>query len=113
MPNMRYIYVSAIIIILIICIISYFVYSSSVIENFTNDTNIYLSQEEVINFIRNDTDKYINSLSPFDLEARDVISPQEYINKIINECYEFNDSQITKLNNCSKIARKFFDNKYI
>jgi hypothetical protein len=113
MPNMRYMYVSAIIIILIICIISYFVYSSSVIENFTNDTNIYLSQEEVINFIRNDTDKYINSLSPFDLEARDVISPQEYINKIINECYDFNDSQITKLNNCSKIARKFFDNKYI
>jgi hypothetical protein len=106
-------YVSAIIIILIICIISYFVYSSSVIENFTNDTNIYLSQEEVINFIRNDTDKYINSLSPFDLEARDVISPQEYINKIINECYDFNDNQITKLNNCSKIARKFFDNKYI
>ena len=110
---MRYIYASAVIIIVIICIISYFIYSSSVIENFTNKTNIYLTQEEVIDFIRNDTDKYITSLSPFDLEARDVISPQEYINKIINECYNFNDSQKTKLNNCSIIARKFFDNNYV
>ena len=113
MKYTRYIYASSIIILLIICIISYFFYSSSIIENYANDTNIYLSQEEVINFIRNDTDKYIRSLSSYDLEARDVISPQEYINKIINECYNFNDSQKIKLNNCSKIARDFFDNKYI
>ena len=92
------------------CIISYFVYSSSIIETFKDDTNIYLTQEETINFIRNDNDKFISSLSPFDLEARDVRSPQEYMNKIINDCYNFTDSQKTKLNNCSKIARNFFDN---
>jgi hypothetical protein len=93
------------------CIISYFVYSSSIIETFKDDTNIYLTQEETINFIRND--KFISSLSPFDLEARDVRSPQEYMNKIINDCYNFTDSQKTKLNNCSKIARNFFDNNYV
>ena len=95
------------------CIISYFVYSSSIIETFKDDTNIYLTQEETINFIRNDNDKFISSLSPFDLEARDVRSPQEYMNKIINDCYNFTDSQKTKLNNCSKIARNFFDNNYV
>ena len=95
------------------CIISYFVYSSSIIETFKVDTNIYLTQEETINFIRNDTDKFISSLSPFDLEARNVRSPQEYMNKIINDCYNFTDSQKTKLNNCSKIARIFFDNNYV
>jgi hypothetical protein len=95
------------------CIISYFVYSSSIIETFKDYTNIYLTQEETINFIRNDNDKFISSLSPFDLEARDVRSPQEYMNKIINDCYNFTDSQKTKLNNCSKIARNFFDNNYV
>jgi len=113
MKYSRYVYASSIIILLIVCVITYFVYSSSVIENFDNETNIYLSKEEVINFIRNDSDRYIRNLSPYDLEARDVISPQKYINKIINECYDFNDTQILKLNNCSKIARDFFDNKYL
>ena len=113
MKYSRYIYISSIIILIIICVLSYFFYTSSIIENYENDTNIYLSQEEVITFIRNDTDKYIKSLSPYDLEARDVRSPQEYINKIINECYDFTDIQIKKLNNCSKIARDFFDNKYV
>jgi hypothetical protein len=113
MINIRYIYISAVIILIIIIIIIYFGYSSTFIENFNNDTNIYLSQEELINFIRTDRDKYINSLSPYDLEARDVRSPREYINKIINECYEFKDIEKIKLNNCSKIAKKFFDNNYI
>jgi hypothetical protein len=113
MKYSRYIYAISVIVLLIICIISYFVYSSSVIETFKVDNNIYLTQEETINFIRNDTDKYISSLSPFDLEARDVRSPQEYMNKIINDCYNFTDSQKTKLNNCSKIARNFFDNNYV
>ena len=93
MKYSRYIYAISVIVLLIICIISYFVYSSSIIETFKVDTNIYLTQEETINFIRNDTDKYISSLSPFDLEARDVRSPQEYMNKIINDCYNFTDSQ--------------------
>lgn len=113
MKYSRYIYASSIIIFIIICVITYFIYSTSSIENFNNDTNIYLSQEEVINFIRNDPDKYINSLSKYDLEARNVISPQEYISKIINECYIFDDIQKNKLNNCSKIAKNFFDNNYV
>jgi len=110
---MKYIYISSAIFILIICIISFFVYSSNNIENFTNSDNIYLTKEEVITFIRNDSDKYITSLSEYDLEARDVVNPQEYINKIVNECYDFDDNQKKKLNNCSIIARNFFDNKYI
>lgn len=113
MKYSRYIYAISVIVLLIICIISYFVYSSSIIETFKVDTNIYLTQEETINFIRNDTDKYISSLSPFDLEARDVRSPQEYMNKIINDCYNFTDSQKKKLENYSKIARNFFDNNYV
>ena len=114
MRNTRYIYISAVIIIVIICIISYFVYSTSILETYNNNTNnTYLTKEEVISFIRNDSDRYISTLSEYDLYARNVYNPQEYINKIINECYDFNDSQKTKLNNCSKIARNFFDNNYI
>jgi hypothetical protein len=39
--------------------------------------------------------------------------PEEYIYKIIEGCLNFSETQIIKLNNCSKIARNFFDNKYI
>lgn len=116
MRNLRYMYISVIIIIiLIIIIISYLAYSTSIIENYSNNdtNNIYLSKEETIKFIKNDSDKYISSLSEYDLYARNVYNPGEYINNIINECYDFDDSQKKKLNNCSKIARNFFDNNYI
>ena len=106
---MNYILISGLIIILIIVIII-FVYRNN-IERFSD--NIYMSQEETIKFIDADEDKYIENLSKYDLYARDVATPEEYIYKIIDGCLNFSENQVLKLNNCSKIARKFFDNKYI
>jgi hypothetical protein len=52
-------------------------------EKFTDIDNIYMTAEETINFIRNDTDRYITNLTEYDLTARDSKSPSEYINKVI------------------------------
>ncbi len=110
---MKYMYVGIILVIIFTCIISYYYISSSTKEKFENSNNTYMTAEETIIFIRNDFDKYISNLSEYDLVARDVNSPTEYINRIINECYNFTDIHKTKLNNCSVIAKKFFDNGYI
>jgi hypothetical protein len=92
-------------------------------ENFDNKTRIirrtknknnnkYLTREETAIIIKNDSDNYIKSLSKYDLYARDVSNSDEYIYKIIDECLTFTENQIIKLDNCSIIARQFFDNKY-
>ena len=106
MKKISYIYFGIVVILII--------YSQKY-ENFSNKntTNIYLTAQDTIVFIRNDTDNYIKSLSEYDLIARDVSSPFEYISNIINGCLTFNTNQIEKLDNCSTIARKFFDNKII
>ena len=83
-------------------------------ENYIDyNSNVYLSKEESVHIIKTDSDNYIRNLSKYDLYARDVSIPEEYIYKIIEGCLNFSETQIIKLNNCSKIARNFFDNKYI
>jgi hypothetical protein len=92
-------------------------------DNFENRTRIirrnknkyknkYLTKEETANIIKTDSDNYIKSLSKYDLYARNVSNANEYKNNIINGCLDFTENQILKLNNCSTIAREFFDNKY-
>ena len=77
------------------------------------NSNVYLSKEESAHIIKTDSDNYIRNLSKYDLYARDVSTSEEYIYKIIEGCLNFTEKQVIKLNNCSKIARNFFDNKYI
>jgi hypothetical protein len=112
--KIKYIYIGGLII-FILTIIIIIILSKSNIEHFENENennNIYLTREESANIIKNDSDNYIKNLSKYDLYARDVSMPEEYIYKIIDGCLNFTESQIEKLNSCSKIARKFFDNKY-
>ena len=83
-------------------------------ENYIDyNSNVYLSKEESVHIIKTDSDNYIRNLSKYDLYARDVSTSEEYIYKIIEGCLNFSEKQVIKLNNCSKIARNFFDNKYI
>ena len=107
---MKIIYIAGVVIFILIIIIT--IILSRQIENFTN-SNIYLTREETATIIKNDSDYYIKSLSPADLYARDVSNSSEYIYKIIDGCLNFTENQIEKLNKCSKIARDFFDNKYV
>jgi hypothetical protein len=112
--KIKYIYIGGLII-FILTIIIIIILSKSNIEHYENENennNIYLTREESANIIKNDSDNYIKNLSKYDLYARDVSMPEEYIYKIIDGCLNFTESQIEKLNSCSKIARKFFDNKY-
>jgi len=110
MKIMKIIYIAGVVIFILIIIIT--IILSRQIENFTN-SNIYLTREETATIIKNDSDYYIKSLSPADLYARDVSNSSEYIYKIIDGCLNFTENQIEKLNKCSKIARDFFDNKYV
>ena len=111
MIKVKYIYIVGISIFILTIIIIIILSTSR--EKYTNYiSNIYLTREETSNIIKNDSDNYIKSLSPADLYARDVSNANEYIYKIIDGCLNFTENQIIKLNNCSKIASDFFDNKY-
>jgi hypothetical protein len=110
--KIKYIYIVGLFIFILTIIIIILLNTSK--ENYIDYTsNVYLSREETANIIKNDNDKYIRNLTKYDLYARDVSMPEEYIYKIIEGCLNFSETQIIKLNNCSKIARNFFDNKYI
>ena len=116
-----YLLVSSLIItIIIIFILSYFDYTQNYKYKFddnndnndNDNNNYYLSKEETVKFILDDNDNYIKSLTYFDLIARKVKTSNEYISKIINQCLTFNETQIEKLDKCSKVANSFYFNKY-
>ena len=112
--KIKYIYITGLILFILTIIIVIIITSTVSNENYIDYTsNVYLSREETANIIKNDSDKYIKNLTTYDLYARDVATSEEYIYKIIDSCLNFSENQVIKLNNCSKIARKFFDNKYI
>ena len=105
---------SLIITVIIIIILSYIDYNYNYRSKFENDNNdnYYMNKEETINFILNDNDNYIKSLSQFDLIARNVKTNNEYISKTINGCLTFNETEKEKLNKCTEIANSFYFNKY-
>ena len=112
--KIKYIYITGLILFILTIIIVVIITLTISNENYIDYTsNVYLSREETANIIKNDSDNYIKNLTKYDLYARDVATPEEYIYKIIDSCLNFSENQVIKLNNCSKIARKFFDNKYI
>ena len=104
-----------IIIMIIIGIIYYFNSKSSVKSNFSDINNHnrnikYLTKEETEDFIRKDSDNYINNLSIYDLRARKVSSNEEYKDKVINGCMDFTEGQKEKLEKSSMRAQAFFNN---
>lgn len=110
---------SLIITTIIIFILSYIDYNNNYKDKFDNNNkddnrndNYYLNKEETVNFILNDNDNYIKSLSYYDLIARKVKTSNEYISIIINHCLNFNETQKEKLDKCTKIANSFYYNKY-
>ena len=121
MINLYVLSTSIIITLIIILILSYIDYNQNYKSKFDNKNknnneenydNYYLNKEETVNFILNDNDNYIKSLSNFDLIARKVKTSEEYIYKIINHCLTFNEEQIEKLNKCTNIVNSFYYNKY-
>lgn len=111
--KIKYIYIVGLFIFILTIIIIITLSNTSKEKYIDYTSNVYLSREETANIIKNDSDKYIRNLTKYDLYARDVSMPEEYIYKIIEGCLNFSETQVIKLNNCSKIARNFFDNKYI
>jgi hypothetical protein len=97
-------------VLLLIIIIIFFIKNNK-IEKFS-EQNIYLSDEETIKFLDTDEDNYIQNMSPYDIYARKCSSIQQYKLKAMNSSLNFNDEQKSKLDNCSIVARNFFDNKY-
>jgi len=95
---------------LIIGIIYYFNSSFYVKSNFSNNNNKYLTKEETKDFIRKDSDNYINNLSIYDLRARKAKSNDEYKDRVINGCMDFTEDQKEKLEKTSMIAQAFFNN---
>jgi hypothetical protein len=105
--------------IILIIIISYIVTTISNKESFKNNDkkedenkNIYMTAEETIIFIRNDPDNYVKNLSKYDIVARNMKNSQDYIDNIINECYNFTERDMIKIDKCSVIAKNYFDNGY-
>ena len=96
-------------IIIVIILIIYFSYINK-IETFSNNNIIYMTQEETIKFIDADEDKYIEKLSEYDLYARKCENKHQYKKKVMNACMSFNDKQKNKLDKCSIVARKYYDN---
>jgi len=105
--------------IILIIIISYIVTTINNKESFKNDDkkedenkNIYMTAEETIIFIRKDPDNYVKNLSKYDIVARNMKNSQDYIDNIINQCYNFSERDMIKINKCSAIAKNYFDNGY-
>lgn len=108
--------------IILIIIITYIITTSNIIKNnkekFENDNNddknknIYMTAEETIIFIRKDPDNYVKNLSKYDLVARNMKSSQDYIDNIINQCYNFSERDMIKIDKCSITAKNYFDNNY-
>jgi hypothetical protein len=83
---------------------------SGINEGFEVSNLIFKSKEEVQLFIINDKDDYIKNMTIYDLRARKVKSPEEYIKIIITNVLDFNDEQKNKLRRCSMKASEYFNN---
>ena len=104
--------VGYIILLLLILCGGWFFYRN--IESF--QTNTYLSAEETMKIVEADSDGYVSNMSSSDLYARKVKSHQEYINKCVSTCLDFDERIKKLLDNAVEKADKFFkslENEYI
>lgn len=94
--------------ILIIIGIVIFIWNNN---NNNNNEIKFLTKVEAEEFIRNDNDGYIKKLSIYDLKARKVGSNDEYKERVIKSCLDFNEEQKKKLRICVSKANNYFNNK--
>jgi len=104
--NKWYFLIYSIIIIIVIIVII-------VLFNYTDNNDVlFLTKEDSQDFINKDEDNYIRNMSIYDLRARKVNSNDEYKKLVIRSCLDFTNEQKEKLKECSKEARKFFNNNH-
>lgn len=104
-----YIIIGLISVAFLLCL--YIIYYWCKFEKFKIEGKIlFLTKEETVRFLQQDTDKYVQNMSKADLYARKVNSPSEYITKISNEALSFSDKEKEKLQRCCNKADEFFWN---
>ena len=79
---------SVLILLLILIVLKNF----SFIEHFSTKIN-FLTKEDTISLLTSDSDKYFQSLSPMDLNARKVQNIQEYLEISLESVSDFTDSE--------------------
>lgn len=76
--------------------------------NYQGPDVYFLSESETKRFLQNDYDEYVHTLNQWDLIARKVGSPEDYINKIAKSPMSFTEDQKNRLRVATKEANKFF-----
>lgn len=102
---------------LFIIIILFSLYTNNKIEGYDTDTTekskyLFLTEEDTISFLQKDEDGYVQNMSKYDLESRNVYSSDEYIDSICECVTKFTDDEKQILIKCAKKADMFFS-KYI
>ena len=112
---MKYIF-ALLLFIIVIAIISYYIYSNNMIYSIPNDVknitekyenieNIhFMTYKETADFFTKDTDMYVRNMSDLDLHARKVKTYIEYINNIEDTAISFTDEEKDLLIKCAKNA---------
>jgi len=73
-----------------------------------NQTVLYMDPYIAKNFIENDMDGYVQSLSIYDLRARNATTISDYLQKSTQDIIPFNTVQQTQLNKAVEYANDFF-----
>lgn len=76
-------------------------------EHFQNNI-LFMSKEKTQQFLKEDADGYVQSMTQMDLRARKVYSIQEYIARSIQDAMEFIPEYKHKLNQAVQLANHFF-----
>ena len=77
------------------------------------EDDLFLSKNDIIDFINNDYDKYFYNLSFADLSARNVKNISDYKNIIINNIYQLSKKQKNRLTILFNNANNLLYKKYI
>jgi len=103
------IYFIIIILLILLCLWYYNKYES--FDDLKN--NIFLSKNDIIHFINNDSDNYLSNLSSADLFARNVNNINDYKNNIINNIYNLSKKEKKRLYNLYNTSNNILSKKYI
>lgn len=91
-----------------ICVVTYLAYRylTDVRENFfvTNERVKFLTSKDVATFLKQDQDGYVSNMSPTDLYARRVHSPEVYRQKISEAAMDFTTDQMIRFSKAASEA---------
>ena len=80
-------------------------------QNMNSKTNVdFFDEARTKHFLMNDEDKYVKSLTKYDLIARKSEDTKSYLMKISECVSSFQDAEKKKLIKCSKLADRFLKN---